>query len=194
PGRRPRQAPLRTALLRPRPSRKPHQVVEEPPRCRSHLLPYGRGQPVSPVPARRRLLALMVDAPRHAQTFDLARHAVRHLAAAPDQTRRTRRRAENPAEDPPAVERSRPGDLRHAPRPPTAPCHLRAGAFCPQNSSAPLQPPAPPQSRPPTNPPQRQRSPMPVAADCNQNVSNFNQRYRDVLSTCIDRASSGAYF
>jgi chromate transporter len=54
-------------------------------------------------------LALMVDAPRHAQTFDLAGHAVRHPAAAPDQNRRPRRRAENPAEDPPAVERSMPG-------------------------------------------------------------------------------------
>jgi len=42
PGRRPRQAPLRTALLRPWPSRKPYQVVEEPPRRRSHFLPYGR--------------------------------------------------------------------------------------------------------------------------------------------------------
>ena len=74
--RRPRQARLRAALLRPRPGREPHQGVEEPPRRRPHLLPCGRGQPVSPVPARWRLLALVVDAPRHAQTFDLASHAV----------------------------------------------------------------------------------------------------------------------
>ena len=74
--RRPRQARLRAALLRPRPSREPHQGVEEPPRPRPHLLPCGRGQPVSPVPARWRLLALVVDAPRHAQTFDLASYAV----------------------------------------------------------------------------------------------------------------------
>src|SRR6516165_5655321 len=73
PRRRPRQVLLRAALLRPRPSREPHQGVEEPPRPRPHLLPCGRGQPVSPVPARWRLLALVVDAPRHAQTFDLAR-------------------------------------------------------------------------------------------------------------------------
>jgi hypothetical protein len=61
-------------------------------------LPAIRPRPTSSsVPARRRLLALMVDAPRHAQTLGLARHAVRHLEAAPDQTRRLRRRAENPA-------------------------------------------------------------------------------------------------
>jgi hypothetical protein len=40
PRRRPRRARLRAALLRPRPSRKPHQGVEEPPRRRSHLLPW----------------------------------------------------------------------------------------------------------------------------------------------------------
>jgi hypothetical protein len=39
-------------------------------------LPCGRGQPVSSVSARWRLLALVVDAPRHAQTFDLASYAV----------------------------------------------------------------------------------------------------------------------
>jgi Transposase DDE domain group 1 len=72
----PRQAHLRTALLRPRPSRKPHQGVEEPPRRRSHILPCGRGQPVSSVSARGRLLAVVVDAPRHAQRFDLASDAV----------------------------------------------------------------------------------------------------------------------
>src|SRR6516165_8308023 len=69
----PRARPLYCHQPRRRPSREPHQGVEEPPRRRSHLLPRGRGQPVSPVPARWRLLALVVDAPRHAQTFDLAR-------------------------------------------------------------------------------------------------------------------------
>ena len=34
----------------------------KPPRCRPNLLPRGRGQPVPPVPARRRLLAVVVDA------------------------------------------------------------------------------------------------------------------------------------
>ena len=102
--------------------------MEEPSRCRPHFLPCGRGQPVSSVPARRRLLALMVDAPRHAQTLGVAGHAVRHLAAAPGQTRRPRRRTENPSQDPPAVQRPRSGDLRHAARPPAASRHLRAGA------------------------------------------------------------------
>jgi hypothetical protein len=63
--------------------------VEKLPRRRPHFLPRGRGQPVPSVPARRRLLALMVDAPRHAETLRLARRAVRHLAAAPDQARRS---------------------------------------------------------------------------------------------------------
>jgi hypothetical protein len=73
---RARQVRLRAALLRPRPSRKPHQGVEKPPRSRSHILPRGRGQPVSSVSARRRLLAVVVDAPRHAQRFDVASDAV----------------------------------------------------------------------------------------------------------------------
>src|SRR6516225_8923668 len=105
----------------------------------------------------------MVNAPRHAQTFDLARHAVRHSAAAPDQNRRPRRRAENPAQDPPAVERPRPGDLRHAPRPPTTPRHLRAGAFAPKTRPPPLQPTAPTQSRP-DKPAAAATIPMPAAA------------------------------
>src|ERR1700731_3308776 len=128
PGRRPRQAPLPAALLRAWSGRESHQGMEKPSRCRPHFLPRGRGQPVSSVPARRRLLALMVDAPRHAQTLGVARHAVRHLAAAPGQTRRPRRRTENPSQDPPADQRPRSGDLRHAARPPAASRHLRAGA------------------------------------------------------------------
>ena len=56
--RGPRQASLQGALLRARPGGEPHQGVEKPPRCRPNLLPRGRGQPVPPVPARRRLWLL----------------------------------------------------------------------------------------------------------------------------------------
>src|SRR6516165_6177951 len=111
-----------------RSGREPHQGLEEPPCRRPHLLPPSRSQPVPPIPARRRLLAPVVDAPPHAQTLDLARHAVRHLAIAPDQTRRPRHRAENPDQDPPAVERPQSSDLRRAPRPSAASRYLKAGA------------------------------------------------------------------
>src|SRR6516165_10516812 len=172
--RRPRQARLRAALLRPRPSREPHQGVEEPPRRRSHLLPRGRGQPVSPLPARRRLLALVVNAPRHAQTLSLARHAIRHLAAALGQTRRPRRRAENPAQDPPAVERPRPGNLRHAPRPPAASHRLTEGACAPEPARFPSTFSA--HSIPPTNPPQRDW----IGSSTS---SSYNQSEHDIIHT-----------
>jgi hypothetical protein len=66
------------------------------------------------------------------KTLSLAGRAVRHLAAAPHQARRPRRRAENPAQDPPPVKRPRSGDLRHAPRPLAAPRHLIDGAYAPE--------------------------------------------------------------
>ena len=55
----PRQRPLGVPgpLLRARSGRKPHQSLEDPSRCRPHFLSQGQGQPVSSVPARRRLLA-----------------------------------------------------------------------------------------------------------------------------------------
>src|SRR5262249_49558359 len=96
-----------------------------------HLLSRRRGQPVSSVPARRRLLALMLDAPGHAETLRMARRPIRHLAAAPDQARRPRRRVQDPDQDPPAVKRSRSDDLQLTPRAPAAPRHLPAGAFAP---------------------------------------------------------------
>ena len=60
PSRRPRQETLPAALLCARPSREPHQGVEEPSRGRPHLMPPSRGQPVPPLPPRRRLLAVVV--------------------------------------------------------------------------------------------------------------------------------------
>ena len=53
--------------------------------------------------------------------FDTLRLRLVKLAA-------RRRRAENPDQDPPAVERPRAGDFRHAPRPLAAFGHLKAGA------------------------------------------------------------------
>ena len=131
-----------TALLRPgkRPGGEPHQGLEKPPRRRPNLLPRGRGQSVPPVSARRRLLAVVVDAPPDAAALRLARHAVRHLAAAPVETRRPRRRTEKAGQDPPAIERPRSSDLRHAARPPAPPDHLKTGACAP---SAFPQPPTP---------------------------------------------------
>jgi hypothetical protein len=70
-------APLRAALLRALPRR-------EPPRRRSHLPPRGRGPPVpspsctlAPIGSYGSMCRLMLR-------LDLARHAVRHLAIAPD--------------------------------------------------------------------------------------------------------------
>src|SRR5215831_12006899 len=80
----------------------------------------------------------MVDAPRHAETLSLARRAIRHLAAAPDQTRRPRRRTEDADQDPPALERSRSEDLCPAPRSPAASHHLRNGAAAPEFHRSPI--------------------------------------------------------
>jgi hypothetical protein len=84
--------------------------LEESPRGRSHR----RGQPVSPVPACRCLLALVVGAPCHAQRLGLAHPAVRHLTAAADQACRPRCRAEDSAQNPPAVERTRSSSICRA--------------------------------------------------------------------------------
>ena len=102
---------LRGCLLPARPSGKPHQVLEDASGGRPHLVHAGHGQPVAPVPARRRLLAHVGPAPVDAETFDVARGAVRHLAPAPDQDRRARRRDENHDPRPPAVIMSRAAHL-----------------------------------------------------------------------------------
>src|SRR5260370_613250 len=96
--------------------------------------------PIRPLPPRRCLLAPLVDAPADAQRLGLARHAVRHSAAAPHQNRRPRRRTAKADQDPPAVEHPRSGGLRHGSQPPAAPSHLKTGAWCP---AAPLLPSTP---------------------------------------------------
>ena len=94
---------LRGCLLPARPGGKPHQILEDASGGRPHLVHAGHGQPVAPVPARRRLLAHVGPAPVDAEAFDVARGAVRHVAPAPDQNRRARRRDENDDPRPPAV-------------------------------------------------------------------------------------------
>src|SRR4029077_6598346 len=82
----------------------------------------------------------LVDAPADAQRLGLARHAVRHSAAAPHQNRPRRRQNEKANHAPPAVEPPRSGSLRHRSQPPAAPSHLKTGAWCP---AAPLLPSTP---------------------------------------------------
>src|ERR1700694_5176501 len=60
-----------------------------------HLMHAGHRQPVAAVPARGRLLAHVGPAHIDAETFDVARRAVRHVAPAPHQDRRARRRDED---------------------------------------------------------------------------------------------------
>ncbi len=55
----------------------------------------GQRQPTAAVPARRRLLDHVGPARVDAEAFDVACGAVRHLAPAPDQNCRTRRRDED---------------------------------------------------------------------------------------------------
>src|SRR5690349_13029393 len=79
----------------------------------------------------------MVNAPRHAQTLGVAGHAVRHLAAAPNQTRRPCRRTENPSQDTPAVQRPRSGDLSPC-------CSTACRVWSPETRGVmPLSPPLP---------------------------------------------------
>ena len=61
-----------------RPSGKPYQGLENPPRRRSHLVPQSHCQPVPAVPARRRLLAAVEPAGADAQALVLAGRPVRH--------------------------------------------------------------------------------------------------------------------
>src|SRR5580704_13908812 len=110
--------------------------MEEPP-CRGpHLVPRGRGQPVPPVPACRRLLAVVVAAPADAAALLVARHAVRHPTVTLDQDRRAGCRTEEADQDPPAVERPRPEHLPSRPQPLAAPGHLTHGACAPPNPSS----------------------------------------------------------
>src|SRR5438105_10499305 len=74
-----------------RPGGKSHQVLEDTSGGRPNIVLEGDRQPAPVVPARRGLLAHVGPARFNAQTFDVARRAIRHLAPAADQGRGPRR-------------------------------------------------------------------------------------------------------
>src|SRR5271166_5425777 len=90
-------------------------------------------QSVPSLPPRRRLLADVGASRIDAKAFDVARRSVRHLAPAPHQDRRPRRRNED--DDPRALADLVPGAGYSALRPAThtAPRHLSGGARGPSN-------------------------------------------------------------
>src|SRR5580692_961589 len=90
-----RPSALRGRVLPARPGREPHQILEDPPGGGPHVMHQGQRQPTAAVPARRRLLDHVGPARVDAEAFDVACGAVRHLAPAPDQNCRTRRRDED---------------------------------------------------------------------------------------------------
>jgi len=110
------------------PGRKPHQVLQDASGGRSHLMYESHRQSVPAVLARRRLLADVGPARLDAQTFDVAGRPVRHLAPAPRQDRRPRRRDED--DDPGAFAHVLPDAGNPAFRPPAnpAPRHVNNGA------------------------------------------------------------------
>ena len=86
------------------------------------------GKPVAPVPARGRLLDHVGPARVDAQTFDVARRAVRHVAPAPRQDRRARRRDEDDDQGSLADIVLRTGHLALRARKNPASRHLSGGA------------------------------------------------------------------
>src|SRR6195256_2992895 len=97
-------------------------------------------EPVAPVPARGRLLDHVGPARVDAQTFDVARRAVRHVATAPRQNRRARRRDENndPRASADILSRATYFVLRARTNP--APRLLRGGARRPKHQTLPGKP------------------------------------------------------
>src|SRR5208337_2378034 len=119
---------VRRPLLPARPSRKPHQILEDASGGGPHVLHQGDGQSVPSLPPRRRLLADVGASRVDAKALEVARRSVRHLAPAPHQDRRPRRRDED--DDPRALADLVPGAGYSALRPAThtAPRHLSDGA------------------------------------------------------------------
>jgi hypothetical protein len=124
-------------LLPPWPGREPHQVLEDPPGRRPHVMPPRQRQPATPDAAQRRLLADVVAAPPDAGAVVLARRPVRHAAAAPAEARRPRRHLEDQGAGPPAQRLSGPGHPAACPRTHAAPGHLNPGAMSPRPSPSP---------------------------------------------------------
>src|SRR5271166_6368746 len=112
---------LRGCLLPARPGRKSYQIMEDPSGGRSHFL------------ACRRVLVDVGASGVNAETFDVARRPVRHIAPAPDQDRRTGRRDED--DDPGALAHVMPraGCFALHSRTHTAPRHLKDGACATPN-------------------------------------------------------------
>ncbi len=135
--------PLRAAVLPEGPGGKPHQKLEAPPRRRPHIVHQGHRQPVSPVPARGRLLADVEPAHADAAPLVLAHRPVRHPAAAPGQAGRARRRTQNPGQAAFAQQRPVPVHPGLRPRPHAAHHQLNRGAACPAVIRF-RQPPTPP--------------------------------------------------
>src|SRR5208337_2166604 len=123
-----RSRAVRRPLLPTRPGRKPHQVLENASGGGSHVLHEGDGQSVPSLPPRRRLLADVGASHVAAEALDVARRPVRHLAPAPHQDRRPRRRNED--DDPSALADLLPraGYSALRSRTHTAPRHLNDGA------------------------------------------------------------------
>src|SRR5271167_2647241 len=123
---------VRRPLLPARPRRKSHQVLEDASGGGPHVLHEGDRQPVPSLPPRRRLLADVGPSRIDAEALDVARRSVRHLAPAPHQDRRPRRRNEN--DDPRALADLVSGAGYPAPRfaTHTAPRHLSDGARGPR--------------------------------------------------------------
>ena len=119
---------LRGCLLPARPGRKSYQIMEDPSGGGSHFLHEGDGQSASAVPACRRVLVDVGASGVNAETFDVARRPVRHIAPTPDQDRRTGRRDED--DDPGALAHVMPraGYFALRSRTHTAPRHLKDGA------------------------------------------------------------------
>ena len=110
------------------PGRKSHQILEDASGGGPHLLHQSHGQPVAAVPARGRILAHVGPARVDAQTFDVARRAVRHVTPAAHQNRRPRRRDEDDDQGSLADVVSRPGYIAARARAYPALGHLNNGA------------------------------------------------------------------
>ena len=133
--RRRRPPSLRRYLLRPRPSREPHQAAQGPARVGPHLLPEPARQPVPPRPAHRGLLADARPARCRAPQDAARLGRVRDPQGAPAQDRRPRGRKGRPHPHP-----LRFGLSGRRPVPPAGRASrglgpLIAGAPCPANPS-----------------------------------------------------------
>ena len=140
-------------LLRTRAGGEPHQGVEDPPRCRSHIVLPGQRQPAPPVPACRRVLAHVELAHAHAAPVALAGRSVRHAAATVHKAGGAHRGLEDESPPAPAADDARSGVVRIIADAHASPQHLIHGADC----STPHPMPINPNAHQPPKPNQRTR-------------------------------------